>query len=226
MLISDESPDDFVKVVDFGLARLLNGRNYNQHLTRTNELIGSVYYMSPEQCKGQQADHRSDIYSLGCVLYEALCGEPPLVADNPIGILSKHVNEMPRLLSSHLELSAEVDAVIFKAMAKSPADRYQSMEEFGCDLRALLPGSDDDVVAPAPKFVAAQTIGRQSISKRTAVAAMGGGAILLASSFVFLESDAGVSAKIALRYSEQRNNNSSGELVDFCADLVRQHRRS
>lgn len=71
------------------------GANKLQHWTKTGELVGSVYYMSPEQCMGKATDARSDIYSLGCLLYEALAGAPPLMADTPVGLIHLHVNAYP-----------------------------------------------------------------------------------------------------------------------------------
>jgi serine/threonine protein kinase len=140
MLLSVPEPD-FVKILDFGLAKILSGgEDEVQKLTLTGQLVGSVKYLSPEQCLGQKPDNRSDIYSLACVLYESLLGSPPFAADNPVALIYSHVNEKPRRFSyfSDAAIPEEFEAVINKAMAKNPALRYESMSEFGKSLRALL----------------------------------------------------------------------------------------
>lgn len=140
IVLLDQPEVDFVKVVDFGLAKL--GR-VDQKLTRTGALIGSVAYMSPEQCEGKSVDSRSDIYALGCVLYEMLCGSVPLVAENPIGLMHKHVTEKPWSLSDRRReviLPQGLEECVFKAMAKIPEQRYQTMREFSGDLELVLGG--------------------------------------------------------------------------------------
>lgn len=140
LLILNDS-DAEVKIVDFGLS--LNKNSAAQHLTQTGELIGSIFYMSPEQCLGRKADHRSDIYSLGCVLYEMITGVPPLIADNPIGLMHKHSNEMPIPIATVLEnepVPAGLSQTLFKAMAKDPSTRYQSMSELRDDLLLVIEG--------------------------------------------------------------------------------------
>ncbi len=139
IMIAEAPSPDSVKVVDFGMARLA-GSTTVQRLTQTGELVGSVYYMSPEQCTGASADARSDIYSLGCLLYEAACGRPPFISDSPIGILHKHVSENPPpmidLVST--EPAAQwLQNVLFKAMSKTASARYQTMSAFGDDLEKL-----------------------------------------------------------------------------------------
>jgi serine/threonine protein kinase len=123
-----------IKVLDFGLARLLPAEsNTSQHLTQTGTLLGSTYYMSPEQCMGRKADCKSDIYSLGCILYELIAGEPPLVADTPIGLMHLHVNTMPASLLTKVNAASVpggLDDVVLKAMSKRPEDRFHSMTEF------------------------------------------------------------------------------------------------
>ncbi len=135
--------EDFVKIVDFGLAKITQaGPNGSQRLTKTGELIGSVHYLSPEQCCGRPADSRSDIYSSGCVLYEMLSGMPPFEADNPIGLLHKHMNEEAIALSEIVGLKdpEQVNQILKKAMAKDASLRYQSMDEMAGDISALLQG--------------------------------------------------------------------------------------
>lgn len=140
MLVKSEQTPDFVKILDFGIAKLLHPENESLRLTQTGQVFGSPLYMSPEQCTAQKIDHRSDVYSLGCVLYEALTGKPPLSGSNIYETIFKHTSEMPKSLRAfrpQLEHLAEFEGVVLKAMAKNPADRFQSMGEFKLALEAI-----------------------------------------------------------------------------------------
>lgn len=130
-----------IKVLDFGLSTFDSSKA--QHLTQTGALIGSVHYMSPEQCLGKRADNRSDIYSLGCILYELVSGNPPFECDNPIGLIHKHTQEQPVPFSAKLNVPAGLDVLVFKALQKDPNLRYQSMSDFGKDLRSIQEGHGD-----------------------------------------------------------------------------------
>ena len=112
-----------VKVMDFGIARALADAN---SVTQTAAVIGTAQYLSPEQARGEKVDARSDVYSLGCVLYEILTGEPPFVGDSPVAVAYQHVREDPVPPSQrHNGISPELDAVVLKALAKNPDNRYQ-----------------------------------------------------------------------------------------------------
>jgi len=114
----------YVKVMDFGIAKMLDAKD--QTLT-TNNAIGTVYYMSPEQAQGKSIDNRSDIYSLGCMFYQMVTGEFPFFAKDPIAVALKQINEEPvpptRLNPS---IPSGLEQIILCAMQKNPADRYQS----------------------------------------------------------------------------------------------------
>lgn len=143
MLIAD-GEQETVKVLDFGLGRVLpEAGKASQHLTQTGTLIGSVYYMSPEQCMGKKCDARSDIYSLGCLLYEALTGAPPLMADTPVGLIYLHVNQYPDPMPPELlaEMPRDLETVLLKSMEKAPEERFESMDEFGTYLAAVQTGT-------------------------------------------------------------------------------------
>lgn len=134
MLVEVEGRKDFVKVVDFGIAKLTNASGkMQQNLTQTGEIFGSPIYMSPEQCLGQTLDARSDIYSMGAVLYESLTGLPPLMGDTIYATMKMHVSEMPERFSQarpDLRIPEQIEQIAFKALAKKPEQRFQSMQEF------------------------------------------------------------------------------------------------
>src|SRR5450759_4679446 len=111
-----------VKVMDFGIARSLSGSQVT--ITGTAQVIGTAQYLSPEQARGERVDARSDLYSTGCLLYELLTGRPPFSGDSPVAIIYRHVRENP-VPPSQLdpEIPPWADAIVLKAMAKSPADR-------------------------------------------------------------------------------------------------------
>ncbi|MDT5017289.1 MAG: eukaryotic-like serine/threonine-protein kinase [Mycobacterium sp.] len=134
-----------VKVMDFGIARALADVN---SVTQTAAVIGTAQYLSPEQARGQKVDARSDVYSLGCVLYEMLTGEPPFVGDSPVAVAYQHVREDPVPPSQrHSDIAPELDAVVLKALAKNPDNRYQTAAEMRADLVRVHSGEQPD----APK---------------------------------------------------------------------------
>ncbi|MGX9788748.1 Stk1 family PASTA domain-containing Ser/Thr kinase [Mycobacterium sp. MMS18-G62] len=126
------SKNGAVKVMDFGIARALAD---SSSVTQTAAVIGTAQYLSPEQARGEKVDARSDVYSLGCVLYEILTGEPPFVGDSPVAVAYQHVREDPVPPSQrHNGISPELDAVVLKALAKNPDNRYQTAAEMRADL--------------------------------------------------------------------------------------------
>lgn len=122
-----------VKVMDFGIARAV--ADAGNSVTQTAAVIGTAQYLSPEQARGDTVDARSDVYSLGCVLYEILTGDPPFVGDSPVAVAYQHVREDPVPPSQRLPgLPADLDAVVLKALAKNPDNRYQTAAEMRADL--------------------------------------------------------------------------------------------
>ncbi|MGB3301658.1 Stk1 family PASTA domain-containing Ser/Thr kinase [Gordonia sp. (in: high G+C Gram-positive bacteria)] len=128
-----------VKVMDFGIARAMDDTSAT--MTQTSAVMGTAQYLSPEQARGIKVDPRSDIYSMGCVLFELVTGEPPFTGDSPIAVAHQHVHEDPRRPSSiRSEITPELDSVIMMAMSKNPANRYQTAGEFRADLIKVLAG--------------------------------------------------------------------------------------
>jgi eukaryotic-like serine/threonine-protein kinase len=132
------TPDGDVKVTDFGIARAVNTE---ESLTQTGAVMGTAAYFSPEQAEGKGVDARSDIYSLGVVLYEMATGRPPFTGDSPVAVASKHVRDLPVLPRDvNPSVPPALEAVVMKAMAKDPADRYGSAEELRADLLRFAEG--------------------------------------------------------------------------------------
>src|SRR5271166_4503368 len=128
-----------VKVMDFGIARAVSDGQLT--MTQTAQVIGTAQYLSPEQARGERVDARSDLYSTGCLMYELLCGRPPFTGDSPVAIAYQHVRENPVPPSVvDPEIPAWADAIVLKAMAKDPADRYQSAGEMRMDIQRAMNG--------------------------------------------------------------------------------------
>ena len=127
------------KVADFGIARALS--SVSEELTQTGSVMGTATYFSPEQAQGFAVDARSDLYSLGVVLFEILCGRPPFVGDSPVAIAYKHVQERVQPPSELISgMPPGLEAVILRLLAKNPDDRYRSAEDLRADLRRWLDG--------------------------------------------------------------------------------------
>ena len=126
--------DGTVKVMDFGIAKLPNAET----VTVTDKAVGTVYYMSPEQARGKKIDSRSDIYSLGAMLYELATGKMPFTGETPVAILMKHIHdkpEAPRVLNSNIPVGLE--QIILCAMSKKPTDRFENADVMLRYLRRL-----------------------------------------------------------------------------------------
>jgi len=139
------------KLTDFGIAREASAAT----LTQTDAIVGSVHYLSPEQARGETAGPRSDIYSLGIVLYEMVTGKLPFQGDTPIGVALKHIQEEPpRPSSLNPAIFPGLEKVITRAMAKAPVERYQAARDMAAELGALSGASSGETtrVGPVDEF--------------------------------------------------------------------------
>ncbi|HEV8166400.1 MAG TPA: Stk1 family PASTA domain-containing Ser/Thr kinase [Actinomycetota bacterium] len=177
------TPDGKVKVMDFGIARATT----SETITQTAAVIGTAQYISPEQAQGQAVDYRSDLYSLGCCLYEMLTGTVPFTGATPVAIAYKHVREdptPPRMLNP--DVPPPLEAICLKAMAKLPDNRYQTAAEFRSDLERFRNG---EPVLATPLLDSAATTqaipGRAGAADQTAM--LGGTAADRASGYGYAE---------------------------------------
>jgi len=153
-----------VKVTDFGIARAGASQ-----MTEAGSIVGTAQYLSPEQARGTDVDQRSDLYSLGIVLYELLTGTLPFNGDTPVEIAMKHLSTVPELPSARRpEISRDLDLIVMRALAKDPDDRYQNAEEMDADLERFLRGA---AVSPVTEESATQIMRAPPTGPMSATAA-------------------------------------------------------
>lgn len=179
MIVTSGLAGSIVKVVDFGLAKLMDGPD-GQRLTRTGEVVGDPRYMSPEQCRGETLDVRSDVYSFGCLMYEVLTGRWPFDAEDPVAILHKHIEEDPEPFAKRLGLPPAIEAITFTAMAKKANDRYESFAAVAKALQDYATNPNAKVAAPARRARGKKPskLGLALLAVALGVATMGGAAAL------------------------------------------------
>jgi len=182
MLAPDQSGQFHVTVLDFGIARLIDDEEYEAHkMTKTGDVIGSPAYMSPEQARGARVDQRSDVYSLGCVMYEALTGVPPFFGKTSLETMLMHKTDVPLPMSEASlgkRLDAQLEKFVFRLLEKNPDDRYQSMADIDRDLLLLKTGRSIQTALTEP--VKAGWNKKSKIAMMTASALAAGGIILFA----------------------------------------------
>ena len=132
-----EGDEETAKVVDFGLAKVRDVAA-STALTHTGAVIGTLYYMSPEQCSGEELDARADVYSLGAMFYEMLTGGPPFRSSNLAGLIAKHLHEPPPPFPETLGVPTALESVCFRALAKDPNQRQPDAIALGRELQNAL----------------------------------------------------------------------------------------
>ena len=145
------TPKGHAKVLDFGLAKLIapSVAGSGISLTETIGAVGTLFYMSPEQASGEAIDGRTDVWSLGVLLYEALTGSPPFQASSALGVLHAICERSPTPITGQCaDVPIDLEAIVMRALAKQPADRYRSASDMQRDLSAVLAGLDAPAVAP------------------------------------------------------------------------------
>jgi serine/threonine protein kinase len=157
MLVHKDSDNDYVMVVDLGVAKIATGEEAElEAITKTGEVCGSPFYLSPEQCRNFPLDARSDIYSLGVVLYEMLTGIPPIAGPTSYDTIAMHVNALPKTMSSvcpDREFSPRLEAVVLKTLEKDPEKRQQTMLELKIELIDTLKSlakAEPHILPPSP----------------------------------------------------------------------------
>jgi serine/threonine-protein kinase len=169
-LIRKEDREDFVKILDFGIAKVQSvGGEDTPKLTQTGMIFGTPEYMAPEQAEGRVCDSRADIYSVGCIMYHLVTGDPPFKAENFMAMLTKHLLEepvKPSLRRADLRIAPEVDAIVLKALVKNRDNRFQSMDELIAAIEAVPFAAPARTATPAPPRPATQTIPRGAQTKQ------------------------------------------------------------
>lgn len=155
--------EGIAKVMDFGISKSL----FDKEMTKTGSKIGTVFYMSPEQVRGREVTHHSDIYSIGCTLYEMIVGEPPFYSDNDYDIMDGHLKQDAPKMSSKIAGTPDViDEIIRKAIKKDPGERYQTCDEFNNELQKL-----NKFLAEIPTF---RPEGKKQDSKKVKIYSIAG----------------------------------------------------
>lgn len=148
MIVKNRDDPDFVKIVDFGIAKLMPGSGkQSQNLTQTGELFGSPLYMSPEQFLGKSVDLRTDIYAMGCVMYETLIGHPPFSGEHVLETMHKHLKESAQKFSEarpDKKISTRIETIVMRALEKDPDQRFQSMAELRDEVLLARSGAKDE----------------------------------------------------------------------------------
>jgi serine/threonine protein kinase len=212
---SHEREREMAKVVDFGLAKLRDVAG-SAALTQTGAVMGTLYYMSPEQCKGEELGAQADVYSLGAMLFEMLTGGPPFQSSSMAGLITKHLHEPPPPFPESLRISPALAEVCFRALSKDRKQRQPDAHAFSRDLQTALtaPVHNQTFAPPAQTLRALRTSGVVPAQSRTTGwlkwTILAGGALLLVVALVGI----GVAIKygatrIANRSVDKSNNTNS-----------------
>lgn len=219
MLCKNDLGERSVKLLDFGIAKVISDtEDAGKGLTKTGVLLGSPAYMSPEQCRGAAVDARSDLYSLSCVMYECLCGEPPFKADSVYELIQKHGSEAPPTvseLSRRIDIRRELAAMVLSGLAKDPERRPQSAEELSKMLNETL---EKMTLEKVPRLKSEKTSAGQNLRLVAALAVVLTLTVVVFAALSF--SDKGKSAKSEKRETLVGTANVS-ELMKEAEDFER-----
>jgi serine/threonine protein kinase len=188
MLDTSQSSDTdkcTAKLVDFGISKLVQEGSDAQNLTRTGEIFGSPLYMSPEQCLGASVDYRTDIYSVGCALFDALTGTPPHIGDSSLSTMMKHKEEKPpslREASLGKEFPQGLEQLVARLLEKDPQLRYQTFDDVARDLISLQSG-----LPLTPPMQVQQSPLKGPKLESLVIKGLAFGAVLAIAIFVFLQ---------------------------------------
>lgn len=139
LVVPRENDTETIKIVDLGVAKIVHGaEEESEAITRTGEVCGSPIYLSPEQCMYQELDARTDIYSLGVCMYESLTGHPPLRGATVYDTIYMHVHDMPRPFPPEMKVPRKLEEIVFRCLAKNPADRFETMLQLKSELLASM----------------------------------------------------------------------------------------
>jgi hypothetical protein len=189
VIVQNDAGESIAKVVDFGLARPED--EAGKGLTLTGTIFGSPHYMSPEQCRGERVDARSDIYSLGCVMYECLTGRVPFSGASMLETFRMHTEERPQPFAERLknvQNAADIEKVVFKCLAKNPLERYNDADQLEHDLHLLKRNARSGLVSNTlslARKMKADTSRRMALFVKPAVAV--GLIVLLGAGFWLLQ---------------------------------------
>ena len=200
-----DGEDETAKVVDFGLAKV---RDEVSPLTQTGTLMGTLYYMSPEQCRGEELDARTDVYSLGAMLYEMLSGAPPFRANNFTGLITKHLHEAPPTLDAALGIPPALSGICFRSLAKSRDERPGDAIVLSQELQRAVAG--DKKAGITSEHVGGQTpapaLPQKSRSQPTKWIILGAGVFLIAVLLVSV----GIGIKFGIDRLTNRDDSARG----------------
>lgn len=173
MLVRNLVGEEEVRLMDFGIAKLIGEDSFGaQQLTKTGEALGSPLYMSPEQGRGKKADERSDIYSLGCVMYEALTGTPPFIGATALETMVMHMSDAPQAMSQASlgrQIDPYIESVVMRCLDKDPTKRFQTVAE----LKDALAAAHDPSITKKQKIATAtQSTAAKKTSKTTLIISM------------------------------------------------------
>jgi serine/threonine protein kinase len=173
VMLENQGVTRVARILDFGIAKILQDNEVGSNNTRTGEIFGTPAYMSPEQIAGQKLDQRSDVYAVGCILYELLTGQPPVIGKSAMEIMYKRMNEVPLPLSQASlgkKFPADLDKIVSRSLAKQPSDRFATME-------VMVAAIDNFTAGRAQEFdqsASALTPKKQTIRTNNKIALFGG----------------------------------------------------